>query len=79
MWLTAGKNGSPRGTLVFTRGERGVDFFIVLEGAIDILALDKHGEPNVLTVHTERQFTGELDLFNDRQIRCLVAPVSTAG
>jgi thioredoxin reductase (NADPH) len=25
----------PKGTLVFARGERGVDFFIVLEGAID--------------------------------------------
>jgi thioredoxin reductase (NADPH) len=58
----------PKGTLVFARGERGVDFFIVLEGAIEILAFDKHGEPNVLTVHAERQFTGELDLFNDRQI-----------
>jgi thioredoxin reductase (NADPH) len=28
-----------KGTLLFTRGERGVDFFIVLEGAIEILTL----------------------------------------
>lgn len=56
-----------KGTLVFERGERSVDFFFVLEGNIEIY-LDKNGEPNVFTVHGERQFTGELDLFNDRQI-----------
>lgn len=26
------------------------------------------GQPGVLTAHGERRFTGELDLFNDRQI-----------
>lgn len=56
-----------KGRHVFRRGERTVDFFLVLEGNIEIFDLDEHGE-SVLTVHTERQFTGELDLFNDRQI-----------
>ena len=58
----------PKGTLVFERGQRSVDFFLVLEGSIEIFDLDDKGEPNVFTVHAERQFTGELDLFNDRQI-----------
>nr|AYM54026.1 bifunctional protein : sensor cNMP-binding domain-like protein [Pyxidicoccus fallax] len=58
----------PGGTLLFRRGERSVDFFFVLEGAIEILDYDDEGEPHVITVHDERQFTGELDLFNDRQI-----------
>ena len=58
----------PKGTLVFERGASSVDFFFVLEGNIEIFELDTRGEPNVFTVHTERQFTGELDLFNDRQI-----------
>jgi thioredoxin reductase (NADPH) len=58
----------PDGTPVFTRGERSVDFFFVLEGAIEIFDLDDEGRPHVFTVHGERQFTGELDLFNDRQI-----------
>ena len=58
----------PAGTLVFERGQRSVDFFLVLQGNIEIFDLDKFGEPNVFTVHGERQFTGELDLFNDRQI-----------
>lgn len=56
------------GTLVFERGQRSVDFFLVLAGAIEIFDTDVHGAPNVFTVHRERQFTGEMDLFNDRQI-----------
>jgi thioredoxin reductase (NADPH) len=58
----------PKGTLLFQRGDRSVDFFFLLEGTIEIFDLGPHGEPNVFTVHGERQFTGELDLFNDRQI-----------
>jgi CRP-like cAMP-binding protein len=58
----------PKGTFVFERGERSVDFFFVLEGDIEIFDFDEDGRPHVLTVHGERQFTGELDLFNDRQI-----------
>jgi thioredoxin reductase (NADPH) len=55
------------GTLLFERGQRSVDFFLVLDGSIEIFDLIE-GLPNVFTVHGERQFTGELDLFNDRQI-----------
>ena len=58
----------PKGTLVFERGQRSVDFFLVLEGSIEIFDSDPQGQPNVFTIHSERQFTGELDLFNDRQI-----------
>jgi len=58
----------PAGTVVFERGERSVDFFLVLEVNIEIYDLDDNGAPNVFTVHAERQFTGELDLFNNRQI-----------
>jgi len=56
------------GTLVFRRGERSVDFFFVLEGAIEIFDMTPEGAPNVFTVHAKHQFTGELDLFNDREI-----------
>jgi thioredoxin reductase (NADPH) len=58
----------PGGTLLFQRGDRSVDFFFVLAGSVEIFDLGPHGEPQVLTVHHERQFTGELDLFNDREI-----------
>jgi len=57
----------PKGTLLFERGQRTVDFFIVLEGCIEIYE-NQHGECNIITVHRQNQFTGELDLFNDRQI-----------
>lgn len=57
-----------KGTLVFERGQRRADFFLVLEGSIEVFDLGEHGRPNVFAVHHERQFTGELDLFNERQI-----------
>ena len=56
------------GTLLFERGQRSVDFFLVLSGSVEIFDTDVHGTPRVFTTHLERQFTGEMDLFNDRQI-----------
>ncbi|MFL5336467.1 MAG: FAD-dependent oxidoreductase [Geminicoccaceae bacterium] len=58
----------PKGTLLFERGQRSVDFFVVLEGSVEIYDVDQDGRVNVFTVHGERQFTGELDLFNNREI-----------
>ncbi len=58
----------PAGTLLFERGERSVDFFIVLAGHIEIYDQGTDGQPRVFTVHGEHNFTGELDLFNDREI-----------
>ena len=62
------EQGLRKGTLLFERGQRSVDFFLVLDGNIEIFDQDEHAQPKVFTVHRERQFTGELDLFNDRQI-----------
>ena len=56
------------GTYVFRRGDRGVDFFVVIEGSIEILATGDECEAIVIHTHGPRQFTGELDLFNDRQV-----------
>lgn len=56
-----------RGTVLFCRGDRKNDFFLVLEGSIEIFEGD--GErPQVLYAHRDHQFAGELDLFNDRQV-----------
>ena len=55
-----------QGTILFRRGDRLVDFFLVLAGTIEIYEPGPTGEPQVIVVHTERQFTGELDLFNNR-------------
>ena len=54
------------GSRVFERGERNVDFFVVLEGELEILSVNRHGYAIVVTTLVERQFTGELDLFNAR-------------
>ena len=53
---------------VFTRGERGRDFFVNLEGTIEIFERDDDGTVRLLRSHLTREFTGELDLFNDRAI-----------
>ena len=57
-----------RGDLLFERGQRSVDFFLVMEGCIEIVNHPPCGSEEVVTIHGERQFTGELDLFNDRKI-----------
>ncbi len=56
-----------KGDVVFERGQRSADFFLVLEGTIEIFDSTPMG-PNVFVVHHERQFTGELDLFNDHRM-----------
>jgi thioredoxin reductase (NADPH) len=58
----------PQATLIFERGQRSVDFFLVIKGCIEVFEPDEHGTPKVFAVHGERQFSGELDLFNDRQV-----------
>lgn len=52
------------GDMLFERGQRRVDFFVILSGVCEIF--DQLG--NSLTEHKERQFTGEIDLLNDRDI-----------
>ena len=55
-------------TLLFERGQRGVDFFLVISGAVEIFETDEHGAEHLVSRHEAGQFTGELDLFNDREI-----------
>lgn len=56
------------GTPTFRRGERSVDFFLILSGTIEIYDTEADGSERVFTEHGARQFTGEMDLFNNRQI-----------
>ncbi|RDJ00300.1 FAD-binding protein [Dyella solisilvae] len=58
----------PGGTVLFQHGQRGVDFFLVLEGLIEIFSLDLHGKDNVFTMHGPRQFSGEMNLLSDRGV-----------
>jgi len=58
----------PDGAMLFERGERSVDFFLCLKGNIEILETDDAGARHIVHRHVPGQFTGELDLFNDRKI-----------
>ena len=53
---------------MFRRGDRNVDFFLVLEGGIDIFEPTPRGKEHELIQLGPNQFTGELDLFNERQV-----------
>jgi thioredoxin reductase (NADPH) len=64
-------------TPLFERGDRDVDFFVVLEGSIAIVAEDARTGPATLVTHGPGQFTGEMNLYNDRQI--LVGGRASAG
>ena len=56
-----------KGTPLFRRGERSVDFFVALEGTIEILDLGCE-TPRIIVVHDAGQFTGEIDMFSDRKV-----------
>ncbi|MFC6644647.1 FAD-dependent oxidoreductase [Granulicella cerasi] len=55
------------GQSLYRRGTRGVDFFIVLSGSIVIVGPDAGGEDSQVVLHGPREFTGELDLFTERE------------
>lgn len=54
------------GTVLFERGDRAVGFYVVLRGRMETYEPGPDGTPHVIMVHGERQFTGELRLFNGR-------------
>jgi thioredoxin reductase (NADPH) len=58
----------PAGQVLYSRGERNVDFYVVVNGSIEVFETDACGKERVLTLLEDSQFTGELHLFNDRQI-----------
>jgi thioredoxin reductase (NADPH) len=53
---------------IFARGDRGVDFFIVVEGSIEVFDVGEHDLAQVFLVLRARQFAGELNLFNEREV-----------
>jgi thioredoxin reductase (NADPH) len=58
----------PTGTQLFQRGDRSADFFVVVEGSVEITDAGTDGGEETIHLHESRQFTGELDLFNNREI-----------
>lgn len=55
------------GETIYDRGKRDVDFLIVLNGSVLITGPSEGDKETVITLHREREFIGELNLFNDRK------------
>lgn len=73
--------------VLFDRGDRLADFFLVREGRIGIFIAGENGSERLLTTHCAGQFTGELDHFSARALlvgaraltRTCVVRVGTEG
>jgi thioredoxin reductase (NADPH) len=56
----------PANVPLFTRGERQVDMFIVLDGEIDVFLSTAHGESKIIAHHQRFDFSGELNLLTSQ-------------
>lgn len=54
------------GAKLFVAGERNADFFVILDGAVDILESDGRGGHTLVVTLVNNQFTGEADLLLHR-------------
>jgi thioredoxin reductase (NADPH) len=58
----------PESSCLFHRGERDVDWFVILDGAVEIFeGARTNREEHVVALLTDGQFTGELDLLDNRE------------
>jgi thioredoxin reductase (NADPH) len=56
------------GEFIYQRGDRQASFYLVLSGEIEIFDDDLHGNRQVFWSYHERQFSGEMNLFNGREM-----------
>lgn len=54
------------GTTIFSRGQRGADMFVVLEGNVNIYTGDEENTSETVIDLGPNQFTGELNMLNDQ-------------
>src|SRR5215831_8498019 len=64
------------GAYLFRVGDRNVDFFLILEGTVDILESNGHGGHALIVTHEACEFTGELDHLSGRRSYSAHAPRS---
>ena len=57
----------PAETALWTRGQREVDMFVVVEGTVEVYAPVEKDERKLLATLQAGQFSGELDLLSSRQ------------
>lgn len=58
----------PEGSLLFARGDTAADFFVVLEGQVQLLDDADPEAPSALRSYGAGEFTGELHLFSERAL-----------
>lgn len=56
----------PAGTTIFSRGQRGADMFVVLQGNVNIYTGDEENTSETVIDLGPNQFTGELNMLNDQ-------------
>ncbi|MEI9916390.1 MAG: FAD-dependent oxidoreductase [Methylovirgula sp.] len=56
------------GAYLYNVGDRDVDFFLILEGGVDVLESDGHGGHVLVVTHEASEFTGELDHLSGRAV-----------
>jgi thioredoxin reductase (NADPH) len=66
----------PAGTSLFERGDTEVDFYVLLEGSVEIFSMDCEKKRVLFVTHRSGNFTGELSLFNHQKV-LLTAHVSS--
>jgi thioredoxin reductase (NADPH) len=57
------------GAVLYERGQRAPDFFVVLSGSIEAYEHNADGLLRTVTVHEAGQLSGELDTLTDREIK----------
>ncbi len=67
----------PKDTALFSRGQRDVDMFVVIQGTIEVYVREEHDTRTAVATLREMQFTGELDLLSSR--RTLVDGCTATG
>lgn len=57
----------PAGACLYRRGDRSIDFFVVLAGSVDVFDAEDVEAGQAFVGLGQGQFTGEMNLFNDRE------------
>jgi thioredoxin reductase (NADPH) len=52
--------------ILWSRGQREVDMFVLLEGVVEVFVRDEHEDIQVYVTIAEKQFSGELDMLSSR-------------
>lgn len=55
------------GEVIYSRGDRNIDFYVVLDGEIEVFETDNYGKCRRFHKNVRGNFLGEINLFNSRK------------